>query len=72
MALDVWIMTVFTAAIGLAAMWAAVFNVEPVFASRKIAFVERRIGRLSARVMVGGIGLALVALAVSFIVLPPG
>lgn len=72
MALDVWIMTVFTAAIGIAAMWAAVFNVEPIFASRKIAFVERRIGRPSARILVGSVGLALVALAVSFIVLPPG
>ncbi len=72
MPLDVWIMTIFTAAIGLTAMWAAVFNVEPIFASRKIAFVERRIGRRSARFLVGGAGLGLVALAISFIVFPPG
>lgn len=72
MGLDVWIMTVFTAAIGLTAIWAAVFNVALVFTSRKIAFVERRIGRARARLLVGGAGVALVALAISFLVLPPG
>lgn len=71
MTLEVWIVTFFTAAIGLAAIWAAIFNIEPVFASRKIAFVESRIGRANTRLFVGLAGLALFALAISFIVLPP-
>ncbi|RCS56036.1 hypothetical protein DTL42_01215 [Bremerella cremea] len=72
MTLEVWIISFFTAAIGLAAIWAAIFNIEPVFASRKIAFVERRIGRANARLVVGVGGVALLALAISFIMLPPG
>ena len=72
MAPGVWIMTVFTGAIGLTAIWAAISNFEPVFQSRKIAFLGQRLGRSGTRVVVGVTGVALVALAASFILLPPG
>lgn len=67
----VWVMTVFTGAIGLTAIWAAIANFEPVFQSRKIAFLGQRLGRTWTRLLVALSGIGLVALALSFILLPP-
>ncbi len=72
MELGVWIMTIFTAILGLAGIWAAIFDVSSVFQSRKIGFLEKRIGRGSARLLVGLGGIALIALAASFVLIPPG
>jgi len=72
MELGVWIMTIFTGLLGLGGIWAAVFDTSSVFQSRKIAFLENRIGHASTRLTVGIGGLLLILLAVSFVVFPPG
>lgn len=72
MELGVWIMTVFTGLMGIGGIWAAIFETPSVFASRKIAFIERQIGRFGTRFFVGIGGLLLLILAISFVALPPG
>ncbi len=71
MELGVWIMTIFTGLMGIGGIWAAIFQTPAVFESRKIAFIERQIGRIGTRFFVGVGGLLLVILAISFVALPP-
>lgn len=72
MELGVWIMTIFTGLMGVGGIWAAIFETPAVFQSRKIAFLDQRIGRTGTRFFVGVGGLLLLILAVSFVALPPG
>lgn len=71
MELGVWIMTIFTGLLGAGGMWAAIFDTAAVFQSRKIAFLEQRIGHASTRLVVGMGGVLLILLAISFVVFPP-
>lgn len=72
MELGVWIMTIFTGLLGLAGVWAAIFDTSSVFQSRKIAFFEDRFGHGVTRLIVAVGGLLLILLAISFVVFPPG
>lgn len=71
MGLAEWIIAIVTGLIGLAALVAAVLNIEKVFELRKLAFLESRLGRNQTRALVAIGGLLLIALAVSFAVIPP-
>ena len=71
MQLAEWIMAIFTGLIGLGALGAAVFNTDKVFELRKLAFLESRLGRNQTRALVAIGGLLLIALAVSFVAIPP-
>ncbi|WDI42438.1 hypothetical protein [Bremerella sp. P1] len=65
-------MTIFTGLLGVGGIWAAVSDSSSVFQSRKIAFLEHRIGHVNTRLFVGLGGFLLILLAISFIVFPPG
>lgn len=71
MELGVLIMTIFTGLLGIGGIWAALQDIPAVFQSRKIAFLEKHIGRAGARFFVGIGGLLLLILAISFVALPP-
>lgn len=59
------------ALLGGAALWAALLDVDRVFQLRKLAYLESRLGRGQTRVVVAVGGVLLLALAASFVVLPP-
>ncbi len=59
------------ALLGGAAIWAALLDVDRVFQLRKLAYLESRLGRSQTRVVVAVGGVLLLALAASFVVLPP-
>ncbi|PQO25947.1 hypothetical protein C5Y96_21070 [Blastopirellula marina] len=71
MELGVLIMTIFTGLLGIGGIWSAIQDTPEVFQSRKIAFLEKHIGRIGARLFVGIGGLLLLILAISFVALPP-
>ncbi|MBA2114930.1 hypothetical protein HOV93_21000 [Planctomycetes bacterium FF15] len=71
MELGLWIMTIFTGLMGIGGIWAAISDAPSVFQSRKIAFLEHRIGHASSRFVVGIGGLLLILLAISFVIFPP-
>ena len=71
MGLAEWIIAIVTGLIGLAALVAAVLNIEKVFELRKLAFLESRLGRKQTRALVAVGGLLLLVLAASFVAIPP-
>ncbi|MFI4876523.1 MAG: hypothetical protein ACIALR_14335 [Blastopirellula sp. JB062] len=58
------------ATIGFGAIWAAWANHDDAFALRKIAWIEKRWGRRSSRTLLATLGVALIALAISFLMFP--
>lgn len=59
-------------AFGLAAIVAALTNNETAFQSKRVQWIEKRWGRNAARTAYAVVGVLLIALGVSFIVIPAG
>ena len=66
------ILCLMMSAFGLAALAAAISNSETAYQSKKIQWIEHRWGRNAARAAYAVVGVLLIALGLSFIVVPVG
>jgi len=66
-----WILILGTAAIGITALWGAIWNVDSIFSLDKLVHLQRIAGRNRARLIVASIGLGLLAMALSLLLFPP-